>query len=247
MSISDADSRDHRVPPGWRRMHEAAYLFARAWHGFGHLQPRGPENGEPVLVIPGFIANDRTTMALRRELAAAGFRAYPWNGGWNLGARADTIEQLKRRLDQISPAEPLLVVGWSLGGVFARELARAHPDRVRAVVTLGSPFSADPKLNNVWRLYEWVAGHSVDQPPIERVTAKPPVPCLALWSRGDGIVAPIAARGEPGESDRAVELKCTHMAFGVSRRTARQVVAEITGFLQDHAPSRARTSGEKQR
>ena len=52
---------------------------------------------------------------------------------------------------------PVLVVGWSLGGLFARELARAVPDRVRAVVTLGSPFSGDPKQNNVWRLYQWVA------------------------------------------------------------------------------------------
>ena len=213
-------------------MSEAAWLFSRAWHGFGHLGPRGPEDGEPVLVIPGFVANDRTTMALRRELAAAGYRAYPWNGGWNLGARADTIERLKQRLDQISPDQPVLVVGWSLGGVFARELARAHPDRVSAVVTLGSPFSGDPKLNNVWRLYEWVAGHPVDAPPIERVPDKPPVPTLAIWSRADGIVSPRAAKGLAEESDRTVEFKCNHMAFGVSRRTARDVVREIDTFLK---------------
>ena len=157
---------DLRIPPGWRRMSEAAWLLSRAWHGIGHLDSRGPENGPPVLVIPGFVANDRTTMALRRELARAGYRVHPWNSGWNMGARADTIDRLAERLKQISPDRPVLVVGWSLGGVFARELARQHPERVRAVVTLGSPFSQDPHLNNVWRLYEWVAGHPVDQPPI---------------------------------------------------------------------------------
>ena len=173
-------------------------------------------------------------MAPRRALGEAGWRAYPWDRGWNMGARADTIDRLKHRLDLISPDLPVLVVGWSLGGVYARELARAAPDRVRAVVTLGSPFSQDPHLNNVWRLYEWVAGHKVDRPPIPRITAKPPVPSLAIWSRADGIVAPAAARGEPHESDRSVEFDCTHMAFGVSRRTARAVVREIDTFLKNH-------------
>jgi hypothetical protein len=202
------------------------------WRSFGHNGPRGPEDGPPALVIPGFIADDRTTMELRRALADAGYRVHPWNCGWNLGARDDTVERLKVRLGQIAGDRPVLVVGWSLGGVFARELARAAPEKVRAVVTLGSPFSQDPHLNNVWRLYEWVAGHKVDQPPIPRVTAKPPVPTLAIWSRRDGIVAPAAARGEPEESDRAVEFDCTHMAFGVSRRTARAVVREINNFLE---------------
>jgi len=189
-------------------------------------------DGPPALVIPGFIADDRTTMELRRGLADAGFRTYPWECGWNLGARADTIERLKARLDQISPDKPVLVVGWSLGGVYARELARAHPDRVRAVVSLGSPFSGDPHQNNVWKLYEWIAGHKVEEPPIERITAKPPVPTLAIWSRNDGLISVRAARGLAEESDQSVEMDCTHMAFGVSRKTARDVVTRIQKFLK---------------
>lgn len=181
--------------------------------------------------MPGFIADDRTTMELRRALGDAGWRTHPWALGLNRGARADTVDKLKARLDQIDPDKPVLLVGWSLGGVFARAVAQAHPERVRAVVTLGSPFSADPRANNVWRLYEWVAGHKVDDPPIPRDPAKPDVPTLALWSRRDGIVAPAAARGAPGETDRAVELDCTHMAFGVSRPVARRVVQEIHSFL----------------
>lgn len=216
------------------RLVEASYLVPRAFHGFGHLGPRGPEDGDPALVIPGFIANDRTTMELRRALAAAGWRVHPWGHGWNLGVRHDTIHRLRARLDAIDPKRPILLVGWSLGGVFARALALAHPERVRAVVTLGSPFSGDPHMNNVWRLYEWVAGHRVDDPPIPRDSRKPDVPTLAIWSRADGIVAPAAARGLEEESDAVVEMNCSHMAFGVSRRTARQVVREIHSFLEKH-------------
>ena len=209
-------------------------MLPRLAYGFGHLDSRGPEDGPPALVIPGFIANDRTTMELRRALAEAGWRVHPWAMGWNLGATKDIIRQLQTQLEAIWDGRPILVVGWSLGGVFARELARAMPDKVRAVVTLGSPFSGDPHWNNVWRLYEWVAGHPVDQPPIKRVFAKPPVPTLAIWSARDGIVAIRAAKGLAEESDAAVEMSCCHMAFGVSRKATRQVVREIDSFLEKH-------------
>jgi pimeloyl-ACP methyl ester carboxylesterase len=184
------------------------------------------------MVIPGFIATDRTTMELRRAFAAAGFRTHPWALGLNTGARTDTLERLQQRLRQIGK-DPVLLVGWSLGGLFARELARHAPDRVSAVVALGSPFSGDVRANNVWRLYELVAGHSVDRPPVPRITDKPPVPALSFWSRRDGIVAPASARGEPHESDEAVELTCNHMGFGVSRPATRQVVAETVRFLRE--------------
>lgn len=193
----------------------------------------GPVDGPPALVIPGFIAHDRTTAALRRALADAGWRVHGWEMGVNRGARPETVERLKARLGDISATRKILVVGWSLGGLFARELARAAPQRVRAVVTLGSPFSGDPKQNNVWRLYELIAGHKVDQPPVPRITDKPPVPQLALWSRIDGLVAPRAARGLESERDKAVELDCTHMAFGVSRTAAKNVVREIHRFLDE--------------
>ena len=213
------------------RLTEAAWLGARAWRGLGHLGPRGPIDGPPALVIPGFIANDRTTMELRRALAAGGWRVHPWEMGWNLGARDDTIARLHERIEAIGGK--VLLVGWSLGGVYAREAARAHPDKVKAVVTLGSPFSGDPHMNNVWKLYEWVAGHPVDAPPVARIPDKPPVPTLAIWSRDDGLIAPRAARGLAHESDKMVEMKCSHMAFGVSRRTANAVVREIDSFLEN--------------
>ncbi len=203
--------------------------------GFGHRGPRGPVDGPPALVIPGFLATDRTTMALRKALARAGWRVHGWDMGWNLGVKADTVERLRQRLDAIGHHQPILVVGWSLGGLYARELARAFPERVRAVVTLGSPFSGDPRQNNIWPLYERIAGHAVDNPPIPRITDKPPVPALALWSRRDGIVAARSARGLDEERDKEVEMRCRHMAFGVSNRAARDVVREIDNFLKNES------------
>ncbi|GAA4000132.1 alpha/beta hydrolase [Sphingomonas humi] len=222
---------DTKAPPNYRRLTEGLSLAPRLWSSFGHLGPRGPIDGPPALVIPGFVATDRTTMELRRAFAEGGFRTHPWALGLNRGARSDTLVSLERRLEQIGDGEQVLVVGWSLGGLFARELARHRPDLVSAVVTLGSPFSGDVRGNNVWRFYEWVAGHPVDNPPIPRITDKPPVPTLAFWSRRDGIVAPACARGEPHESDLAIELTCNHMAFSVSRAATRQVVQQTKSFL----------------
>lgn len=224
---------DDRPPPVRLRLGEAVWILPRMWRLFGSTRPRGPVDGPPALVIPGFIAHDRATLALRRALAAQGWRVHGWEMGVNWGARSDTIDRLRQRLDQVSERDKVLVVGWSLGGLFARELARAIPERVRAVVTLGSPFSGDPKQNNVWRLYEKVAGHPVDKPPVPRITDKPPVPSLAIWSRRDGIIAPRAARGHSHERDKAVELHCTHMAFAVSGRVVRQIVSEIDRFLDE--------------
>jgi len=223
---------DDRPPSVRLRVKEAAWLLPRIWRAFGSTRPIGPVDGPPALVIPGFIAHDRTTAALRRALADAGWRVHGWEMGINWGARRETVERLRQRLRAISSAK-VLVVGWSLGGLFARELAREAPDRMLAVVTLGSPFSGDPRQNNVWRLYELIAGHRVDDPPVPRITGKPPVPQLALWSRNDGLIAPRAARGLEDERDKAVELNCTHMGFGVSRRAAQDAVREIQTFLKE--------------
>jgi pimeloyl-ACP methyl ester carboxylesterase len=186
------------------------------------------------MVIPGFIANDRTTMELRRALAEAGFRVHPWWQGINWGARPDTLERLKRAVERCGHDEPVLLVGWSLGGLYARELARAEPDKVRAVVTLGSPVWGDRRrYTNVWKLYEKVAGHPVDEPPIPDSEEKPPVPTLAIWSSRDGIVGIPSALGTEETRDKAVEVATTHMGFAVSRKGTRAAVREIVRFLDE--------------
>lgn len=214
------------------RLKEVGALLGRFWRAFGHLRPRGPADGIPAMVIPGFIASDRTTMQLRRALAEAGFRVHPWRHGINWGARTDTLDQLRRAVDLCGHDEPILLVGWSLGGLYAREIARAEPERVRAVVTLGSPVWGDRRrYTNVWKLYERVAGHPVDDPPIPESPAKPPVPTLAIWSRRDGIVGAPSARGTDETRDKAVEVSSTHMGFAVSKKGTRAAVAEIVRFL----------------
>jgi len=87
-------------------------------------------------------------------------------------------------------------------------------------------------MNNVWRFYEWIAGHKVDEPPLPHHPEKPPVPTLAIWSARDGIVAKRAARGLDGERDAEVEVDCGHMAFGISKSAGRRVAHEIEMFLK---------------
>jgi pimeloyl-ACP methyl ester carboxylesterase len=219
------------APPetSWK---EILWNIPRLLATFRKRGPRGPLDGQPVLVIPGFLCSDQTTFSLRRELAHAGFRVHGWKQGWNLGAKEDTLDRLRQRIEGLGHQRPIVIVGWSLGGLYAREYARSHPDQVKAVITLGSPFSGDPRQNNVWQLYEKVAKHPVDKPPVPRITEKPPVPHLALWSRRDGLIAPRAARGLDHERDEAVELDCHHMAFAISKRAARDVVREIERFLR---------------
>ena len=219
------------APPARGNWGEIAWNIGRMIGSFRKRGPRGPLDGQPVLVIPGFLCSDQTTFSLRRELARAGFRVHGWKQGFNLGAKPDTLEKLGERIDSLDHQRPIVIVGWSLGGLFGREYARYHPERVKAIITLGSPFSGDPRQNNVWPLYERVAKHPVDDPPVPRITEKPPVPHLALWSRRDGLIAPRSARGLEDERDKEVELDCHHMAFGISKRAARNVVDEVRKFL----------------
>jgi len=206
-------------------------LWLRFYKAFGRLGPRGPVDGPKIMVIPGFVANDRTTLGLQRALADAGYRVTGWGLGLNKGVTADMREKVARQIEAFGGGEKIILVGWSLGGVFAREVAKVRPDLVEKVVTMGSPFSGDPRSNNVWRLYEWIAGHPVDNPPIQTLLAeKPPVPTLALWSRMDGIVSVRSTRGLPGESDRQVEIDCSHMGFGVSGRAYPKIIEAIRDF-----------------
>jgi hypothetical protein len=206
-------------------------LLPRLYRAFGRLGERGPPDGPKLMVLPGFLATDRTTLGLQRALAGAGYRVSGWGLGMNRGVRPDTLQGIAARLEGFAAGEPVILVGWSLGGIYARELAKLRPDLVSKVVTLGTPFSGDRRSNNVWRLYEAIARHPVDKPPVGGDPAvKPPVPTLALWSRFDGLIAPAAARGEPGERDREQELDCRHMGYAVSGRAFPKIIEAIAAF-----------------
>ncbi len=216
------------APPAFPLLAREALSFAymRTSAAFASTVPVDVAgDGRSVMILPGFMASDQTTSRLRRSLQEAGFEAHGWGLGRNKGIKADIFERLDERVDALQCDRPLTLVGWSLGGLIAREYAKHAPHRVAKVVTLGSPFSGDPRSNNAWRIYEFVAGYKVDAPPIEVTLAeKPPVPTCAVWSANDGVVAPHSACGQAHESDRQIELDCTHMAF-VARPDAIRAIA----------------------
>ncbi|MFC4293289.1 esterase/lipase family protein [Sphingorhabdus arenilitoris] len=203
-----------------------AFAYMRIAATFGGAVPLSARgSGHKVIVFPGFMASDQSTGRLRRSLNAAGFDSHGWGLGRNRGVTADMLARVHDKIGSLAGVGPISLIGWSLGGLVAREYAKLYPENVRKVVTLGSPFSGDPRANNAWRAYEAIAGHSVDNPPIQTVLhEKPPVPTIAFWSPGDGIVAPEAACGLPGQSDHQIRLDCRHMDF-VSKPAAIQAIA----------------------
>ena len=211
-------------------MREAlSYAYMRTSASFSSIVDLDVEGeGRSVMVLPGFMASDQATSRLRRSLTAAGFQAFGWGLGRNKGIKADIFERLDERMDSLEIGAPLTLVGWSLGGLIAREYAKHAPHRVTKVVTLGSPFSGDLRANNAWRAYEFVARHKIDSPPIAvTLCEKPPVPTCAFWSANDGVVSPNSARGLKHESDYRIELDCTHMAFVARPESIRAIAKAI--------------------
>ena len=235
---------EHRAPPLRLLAREGLAIAGRFWRAFGKVGERGPANGKPLVVVPGFLASDRTTLGLQRALAEAGYRVSGWGMGMNLGARADTLQLIVSHIERFGRGQPITLVGWSLGGLYAREAAKLRPDLIERVITLGSPFSGDPRANNAWRLYELVSGHPVDKPPLEiDLQQKPSVPTLAIWSRRDGVVAPACACGTETQSDLRIELDCSHMGFGVSGKAYPQILAALRQFSEVEAAPLAPGSG----
>lgn len=184
----------------------------------------------PVMILPGFGAHPARMRRLADAMEHAGHTPYDWGLGVNFGPTPENFAFLLGRVSRIARAEgrAVALVGWSLGGLFAREIAKVRPAAVSQVITLGTPFSGDPRANNVWRLYQVVTGHDVDAPPVPGDFAvKPPVPTTAVWSPGDGVIAPRAACGWPGERDRAVALRCSHLGFAGSAEAIRAVLREL--------------------
>jgi pimeloyl-ACP methyl ester carboxylesterase len=158
--------------------------------------PRG--DGHPVLILPGLGAHDMHTLPMRRFVARLGYQALPWKQGLNLGPREGLDTLLARLEDVIDDAiaatrgrhAKVSIIGWSLGGIFARELAKRAPDKVRQVVTLGTPFGGHPTATHATSVYELVSGHKATDPEtIKRVRMRPSVPVTSIFSKTDGVVA----------------------------------------------------------
>ena len=183
--------------------------------------PRG--DGHPVLVLPGLAASDVSTRPLRTYLRAQGYAAHGWKQGPNHGARSGVEAGIDARLAELALHynRKVSLIGWSLGGVFAREAARPSLDRVRQVITLGSPFANEPKASNAWRLYEVLSGRRVDDwPHREAMKLPPPVPSMAIYTRSDGIVA---WQGCREQESATTEHRCRGQPFGAGVQPRRVV------------------------
>jgi hypothetical protein len=101
-----------------------------------------------------------------------------------------------------------------MGGIFAREMAREAPDDVRLVISLGSPVKGNPRASNAWRLYEALAGHSVDEARKRIDKEPPPVPTTSVFSRSDGVVAWECTMESQGPTSESVEVLSSHCGIG---------------------------------
>jgi pimeloyl-ACP methyl ester carboxylesterase len=155
-------------------------------------------DGHPVMVLPGFLAGGGTTAPMRRFLTSKGYDTHCWGLGRNLGPHAigPEGELLGQRLEAVyrKTKRKVSLVGWSLGGIMSRELAKRYPKYVRQVITMGSPFGANPRANHVWRIYQAVTGQELDpqtmQEAFDNLSAAPKgIPTTAIYSKGDGVVA----------------------------------------------------------
>ncbi|EKS31957.1 esterase/lipase family protein [Afipia clevelandensis] len=177
--------------------------------------PRG--DGHPVLVLPGLAASDVSTRPLRSYLKAQGYAAHGWKLGPNHGPRPGVEDGIDARLAELSDryGRKVSLIGWSLGGVFAREASRRAADRVRQVITLGSPFANEPKASNAWQLYEALSGRRVeDWPGREAMKLPPPVPSTAIYTRSDGIVAWQGCREQQSDTTQNIEVEGSHSGLG---------------------------------
>ena len=174
-------------------------------------------DGHAVIVFPGLGAGDLTTAPLRNFLSAQGYETYGWDLGLNFGPREGVLQKSIDRVHEIQQdsGRKVSLIGWSLGGIYAREFAKALPDQVRGVITLGTPFAGDPKATNAWRFYEFASGHKLDDADmIEQLKQPPPVPTTSIFSRTDGVVAwPLSLQKESKRTEN-IEVNASHVGLG---------------------------------
>ena len=152
--------------------------------------PRG--DGRRVILLPGLFNSDLSMTVMRRYLRGLGYRAEGWGLGRNLGVRSVGTDGERLTARIAAAGEPVSLVGVSLGGILARMMAHRHPDLIREVVTVASPYAGDGRATNVWRAFEFVTGERLDDPAVaarsEAIAQPLPVPTTAIWSASDGLV-----------------------------------------------------------
>jgi pimeloyl-ACP methyl ester carboxylesterase len=181
------------------------------------LAPRG--DGHPVLVLPGLVASDTSTRPLRSFLKSRSYAVSGWRQGRNLGLREGVQHAMVDLVHELNETHgrKVSLVGWSLGGLYARQLAKMMPERVRSVITLGSPFASGPKATNAWRVYEMASGRRADEEDVRfggSLAGTPPVPTTAIFSRTDGVCAWRGCREKTSAMSESIEVESSHCGMG---------------------------------
>ena len=201
---------------------------------------RAPDgDGHGVLVLPGLAGGDGSTLLLRRFLRAQDWQPHAWRQGRNLGPRHGVLEACLDRLQRLhaESGRRISLVGQSLCGVYARELAKQLPQAVRQVVTLGSPAAGRGHASNARRLYEFVSGPRAYAPELMARLHEPvPVPCTSIYSRSDGIVDWRASLLPEGPSAQNVRVRASHAGMGLNPLVLRLLAERLSQPEDDWQP-----------
>jgi pimeloyl-ACP methyl ester carboxylesterase len=200
--------------PGRAMADYGLYLAARP---LAARLPRG--DGHPVLVLPGLLADDVSTRALRTVLRRLDYRVHGWGLGRNIGPTAACVAGMRDKIDHLNDeyGRPVSLIGWSLGGIFARDLARRSPGSVRQVITLGSPFRiARQSQSRATKVFERFSHLHVEHRtfPLEHDAEPLPVPATSIYSHFDGIVHWQTCLNTPGERCENIAVMASHLGLG---------------------------------
>jgi hypothetical protein len=191
-------------------------------------------DGHPVVVYPGLAGGALTTARLRRFLVKSGFTVYDWEGGVNTGPNGildDWLHGLEQRVRALhrEHGRTVSLIGWSLGGMYAREIAKGCPECVRQVITLGTPFGALGQGNRAGTVYKLLnRGSSQLTPGLEaRLRECPPVPTTSIFSKSDGIVSWRGCIEKKSDRSENVEVAASHLGMGTHPQVLRIVANRL--------------------
>ena len=203
-------------------------------------------DGHPVLVLPGFMATDKSTKKLRRVVQQAGYEVHPWELGRNV-AKVKFLEHLLGKVDVIHTEyrQKISIVGWSLGGVYARQLAKARPDIIRQVITLGSPFQGIDQPNNVAWVYNLINGgkkraSDIGDDLLADIPHPPPVPSTAIYTKEDGVVPwKLCMEKEETAIHQNIQVRGSHLGLGVNPAVLEIILDRLQYTQEDWVHFRA--------